>query len=60
MKRSIMLIFFGLIVVFAAGCVDNSSPEEGTPNASVAEYNPIIEPANFVTDIDNPYSTGIF
>lgn len=55
MKRSIMLIFLGMVAVFAAGCADNSSPGEGTPNASVEEYNPVIDPANFVTDIDNPY-----
>ncbi|WP_232308557.1 hypothetical protein [Methanosarcina lacustris] len=49
-----------MVTVFAAGCADNSLSGEGTPNASVEEYNPAIDPANFVTDVDYPYSTGIF
>jgi hypothetical protein len=55
MKRNILLIFIGPVTVFAAGCVDNSSPGNGTPSASVEGYNPAIDPANFVKDIDNPY-----
>jgi hypothetical protein len=35
--------------VFAIGCGDNSNPVDG------ASYNPVIDPANFVTKVDNQY-----
>jgi hypothetical protein len=49
-----MLASSGLVIIFAMGCISNSptKPTNGTVNET---YNPIINPADFVAEIDNPY-----
>ena len=49
MTRITMLaVSIGLTIILAIGCGSDSSDET---------YNPITEPANFVTKIDNQYFT---
>ncbi|MBF0280229.1 MAG: hypothetical protein HQM13_20690 [SAR324 cluster bacterium] len=57
------LIFIGLVPLMFAACSDATSEDE-TPASPIvindnngADYNPVIDPANFVSTIDNPYFT---
>ena len=56
MKRELklitMLFLMGLAAIFVTGCVEDTAPEA---DMEEEEYDPMIDPANFVEVIDNPY-----
>lgn len=45
------VMYFALVAMLATGC----SGAAGTPSPTKEAYGPVIDPANFVTAIDNPY-----
>lgn len=69
--RNAILVFLGVLIIFASGCTDNSdsenAPVQETTNEEMTNatgnvdegladnYNSTIDPDNFVEGIDNPY-----
>jgi len=58
--RSLIVLLLGVLIVITSGCTDNSGSEEipvqETANEGLTdEYDPAIDPENFVEEIDNPY-----
>ncbi|WP_406661712.1 hypothetical protein V7O66_04115 [Methanolobus sp. ZRKC3] len=53
MKRNIILaILIGFAIILVGGCVEDTTPDVGIEEE---EYDPMIDPANFVEVVDNPY-----
>ena len=58
LKLSAILLVVGVVAVFASGCVDSENVEEDTKKVTdteIDEYEPEINPDDFVEVIDNPY-----
>lgn len=52
----VLLILLGVVTALGSGCMNDTIPENVSFQELMAEeYNPEINPANFVDDIDNPY-----
>ncbi len=55
MIRNIVVLFLGVALVMVSGCTDTSYSED-TPDEGLEDvYDPEIDPANFVEEIDNQY-----
>ncbi|WP_406670566.1 hypothetical protein V7O67_01010 [Methanolobus sp. ZRKC4] len=53
--RNIVVLFLGVVLVMVSGCTDTSYSEDASEEGLEDPYNPEIDPANFVEEIDNPY-----
>lgn len=53
MKITMLAASLALVIMFAMGCIDGFLPTKLVPVDET--YNPIINPADFVAEIDNPY-----
>lgn len=61
-KRSISVFLFLILAIIIGGIIyQKSSQKSGddvtTSKTKVSEYNPVIDPDNFVSQVDNPYFT---
>ncbi|WP_342303874.1 hypothetical protein [Methanolobus sp. ZRKC5] len=55
MIRNIVVLFLGVVLVMVSGCTDTSYSEDASEEGLEDPYNPVIDPANFVEEIDNQY-----
>ncbi|MDW7732884.1 MAG: hypothetical protein SCH66_10715 [Methanolobus sp.] len=56
--RNAILVFLGVLIIFASGCADNSESENAPVQETMDEgmaNDSVVDPADFVEGVDNPY-----